>query len=239
VNPENEEDEAETGWLRGSSVTPCLACLRKKEKKMKRILLTVLLVGLLAGQASAGMYTLDRDTAKLFTQQNTPNAANQLYLSIDWPGTSGSTINYSIDPSVYDEYGEPMDFAVGFVGNLSSTQIMKIGMLGDLPGNDGTSVDSFGVFVANDDNNDPWGVRLYLNGVSYAVPSFTTLAPGAHEFVTVSFTPGTVTAFGFEVDYPAGTGSDNFHLSVVPIPAALILGLLGMGVAGLKLRRFA
>jgi len=95
------------------------------------------------------------------------------------------------------------------------------------------------LFVSNDDNNDPWGVRLYLAGVSYVVPSFTILDPGDQTFLSLSFTPGTVTEFGFEVDYPRVTGSDNFHISVVPVPAALILGLLGMGAAGLRLRRFA
>jgi hypothetical protein len=216
-----------------------LACLRKKEKKMKRILLTVLVVGLLAGQASAGMYTIDRDTAKLFTQQNAPNASNQLFLSIDNPGTAVSTINWTIDLPTWFEYGGPMTYAVGFVGQLNALQIMQIGLDGDLPGNDGASLDSLGLFVSNDDNNDPWGVRLYLAGVSYAVPSFTILAPGDQAFLSLNFTPGTVTEFGFEVDYPKVTGSDNFHISVVPVPAALILGLLGMGAAGLRLRRFA
>jgi len=84
---------------------------------MKRILLTVLVVGLLAGQASAGMYTIDRDTAKLFTQQNAPSPSNQLFLSIDNPGTAGSTINWTIDLPTWFEYGGPMTYAVGFVAS--------------------------------------------------------------------------------------------------------------------------
>lgn len=206
---------------------------------MKRVLLTVLVVGLLATQASASMYTLDRTTAKTFTQQNPViGGLNELYLSIDRPGTLGSTINYQANGS-WTQYGAPMTYDVGFVGSLGFNEIMQIGKDGDLPGNDGVSMDSFGVAIANDDNNDNWGVRLYMVGVSYTVPSFTTLAPGSGTFLSLNFTPGTVTEFGFEVDYPATTGSDQFHISVVPIPAALILGLLGMGAAGLRLRRFA
>lgn len=34
-------------------------------------------------------------------------------------------------------------------------------------------------------------------------------------------------------------GIDNLQVTPVPVPAALLLGLLGMGAAGLKLRRFA
>jgi hypothetical protein len=206
---------------------------------MKRILLLTLAVGLFAGQASAAMYELDMATAKLFTQQNAPNAANQLYLSIDADGSYGSTINYSIDSGVYNEYGGIMRGEVGFVGNLAASQLMQIGLVGDLPGNDGSNLDSFEMLVANDDNNDPWGVRLYLNGVSYTPSSFTTITPGNATLLSVSFTPGTVTGFGFEVDYPALSGSDNFHLSVVPVPGAVLLGFLGLGAAGLRLRRFA
>jgi hypothetical protein len=206
---------------------------------MKRVLLTVLVVGLLATQASASMYLLTADEARDFTQQNTPNTANQLYLSIDSPGTAGITPNYTIDPTVWFEYGQSMKYAVGFVGNLSAAQIIKIGLDADLPGNDGTTMNTFGINVANDDNNDPWGVRLYLEGVAYTVPSFATVAPGSATFLTLNFTPGTVTSFGFELDYPAAHGSDNFHISVVPVPAAFILGMLGLSAAGIRLRRFA
>lgn len=201
---------------------------------MKRVLLTVLVVGLLASQASAGLYVLDRDTAGLFTQQNTPNTANQLYLSIDNPGSSTSAQNFNVDPINWTEYGATMKYAVGFVGNLAATQVMKIGLVGDMPKNDG-SFDTFEMAVANDDNNDPWNVALYVNGT---VGSFTTIAPGGTAYLSLNFT-GPVSSFGFEVDDPATSGSDNFHISVVPIPAAFLLGILGLGAAGIRLRKFA
>jgi len=39
------------------------------------------------------------------------------------------------------------------------------------------------------------------------------------------------------LDYPSY--SDDFHVSLVPVPAAVILGMLGLGAAGWKLRKFA
>jgi len=206
---------------------------------MKRIVLTVVLVGLLAGQASAGMYTLDRGTAKLFTQQNTPDVTrNQLYLVIDYPGTLGSTIDWQYNSS-WNKYGPDMQLAVGFLGQLADTDVMKIGKDGPLPTPPGGgSYDSFGMFVANDDD-DWWSVRLYLEGATYTQPALTNLDPGDVAFITLDGWTGDVTEFGFEINYEGTRGSDNFHISVVPIPAALILGLLGMGAAGLKLRRFA
>jgi hypothetical protein len=35
------------------------------------------------------------------------------------------------------------------------------------------------------------------------------------------------------------TGIDNVQIGVVPVPAAVLLGMLGLGAAGLKLRKFA
>ena len=200
---------------------------------MKRILLTVLVVGLLASQASAGMYILDKPTAQQFTQQNTPDVTrNQLYLVIDTPGTLGSNIDWQYDSS-WNKYGPAMELQVGFLGQLADTEVMMIGKAGNLDG-----YDSFGVSIANDDD-DYWSVRLYLTGATYTQPALTNLSPGDVAFITLAGWTGNVTGYGFELNYEGTRGSDNFHISVVPIPAALILGLLGMGAAGLKLRRFA
>lgn len=207
---------------------------------MKRVLLTVLVVGLLATQASASMYTLDRNTADTFRQLGSDGVHNELYLVINNPGLAAGDIVWQVAGDDSTNYGADMQLAVGFVGNLSSTKVMTLGVAGDLPGNDGTSVNSFGAHFANDDNNDAWAVSLYVKeGLTSFASPFKTLSPGTVQFVSLEFTPGTVTEFGFQVDYAASTGSDDFHISVVPVPAALILGLLGMGAAGLKLRRFA
>ena len=55
-----------------------------------------------------------------------------------------------------------------------------------------------------------------------------------------------VTNIGFNVGSNMGvTGAnwpsnpDIFHVSIVPVPAAFILGLLGLGAAGIKMRKYA
>ena len=56
--------------------------------------------------------------------------------------------------------------------------------------------------------------------------------------VTSSTTIDTIrwTAVGGQT---VNTGIDNVQIGVVPVPAAFVLGLLGMGAAGWRLRRFA
>jgi len=200
---------------------------------MNRVLLTVLVVGLLAAQASAGMYRLDKPTAQQFTQMNTPDVTrNQLFLVIDKPGTLGSHIDWQYNSS-WNKYGPPMELEVGFLGQLADTDVMMIGKAGNLDG-----YDSIGVNVANDDD-DWWAVRLYLEGATYTPPALTNLDPGETAFLTLSGWTGDVTEFGFEINYMGTRGSDNFHISVVPVPAAVLLGMLGLGAAGIRLRKFA
>jgi hypothetical protein len=132
-----------------------------------------------------------------------------------------------------------MQLEVGFLGQLADTEVMMIGKDGPLPTPPGGgSYDSLGVAVANDDD-DWWSVRLYLEGATYTPPALTNLDPGASSFITLSGWTGDVTGFGFEINYEGSRGSDNFHISVVPLPAAVILGMLGLGAAGIRLRRFA
>ena len=102
--------------------------------------------------------------------------------------------------------------------------------------------------------------RFYQNG-------FTTLVPGEVATVMLDFASADtyeanvskgytavqnlnhVTNIGFQVagDMIAPGGSynnnpsnpDNYHIDVVPVPGAILLGLLGFGAAGIKLRKYA
>ena len=208
---------------------------------MKRFLFLSMVLGLFAGQASAAMYQLDAPLARQFTQLSAVSTGNDLYLSIDSPGTAGSTTY--VDDGILPDYGETMQLAVGFVGSSLLNNIMTIGTTN--PGGLG-AYDGFGAWLANDDD-DPWDVQLFvsydglatkttsgwttLSGYSPVTgPTMTFLSMGSIDF-------STLTDLGFEVTGPRSV--DVFHVSVVPVPAAVLLGLLGLGVAGWKLRRFA
>jgi hypothetical protein len=211
---------------------------------MKGKLIIVLFVAVFCISSSAlgGMYELDYSTATQFTQLNTANSGNQLYLVIDSPGDAppASTIYWTHDISLYDEYGPDMQLEVGFVGQLVDSEVMTIGLAGSLPAppTDG-SYDQFGAYFANDDDDD-WEVSIYVTtDVDTYASVFTGIAPGSQMFLSTPIFSGTVEEFGFEVNYAGGQGSDNFHISVVPVPGAVLLGMLGLAVAGVKLRKLA
>jgi hypothetical protein len=207
---------------------------------MKRIMLLGLVVGLFAGQAFAGMYVLDAPTARQFTQAIAINSNNALHLVMDADGTPGSATYF--DDGYFDnptaDYGDtPMLLQVGFAGHIQLNHVMFIGKSGNLSG-----FDSFGINIAND-NDDSYRYHAWVSFDNLATKvqgAPVSVLPNHHQsFVSVNIV-GTapVTNFGFDVEL-LGDPSDDFHTSVVPVPAALLLGFLGLGAAGVKLRRFA
>ncbi len=59
------------------------------------------------------------------------------------------------------------------------------------------------------------------------------------EIATFTFAGASGFTIGPEVVFGLGTAPDAWHTAqVVPLPAAVLLGMLGMGVAGMKLRKF-
>ncbi len=69
---------------------------------------------------------------------------------------------------------------------------------------------------------------------SSVLMSFTSLPPWYGTLIELSTTG---TWFGDGFDYTTNSGSVD--ASVVPVPAAVILGILGLGVVGIKLRKYA
>jgi len=228
---------------------------------MRRILLFCVVVGLFAGQASAGMYVMDAATAINLRDVTYYNADPSS--SLDWVGYNDGTA-WNGDQAgnrVWGsaDYGFPMYYQVGFGGDLKDSSVgiplasVDIGAAGNTNGvltalQGLGSFDSYGLYIAND-NDDSWEYRLYadINGTPYRSGSWTLLSKETHTFLTLSF--GGLKAFGVSPGYTGLTDigfeiratkyTDTYHTSVVPVPGAVILGLLGLGVVGWKLRKYA
>ncbi|MEJ2648346.1 MAG: hypothetical protein P8016_08080 [Sedimentisphaerales bacterium] len=210
------------------------------KRRFNILYICIVILCFITSSAMADIWELDFSTATQFRQLNTPEpTTNQLYLVIDAPGTVGSTVEWAVNPA-YDAYGPDMQLEVGFLGQLINSQEMTIGLNGSLPEPPiGTSYDQFGSYFANDDD-DLWAVNIYVEtDVDTYSSGFTTIPAHSMTFLSTPVFSGTVSQFGFLVDYVGDSGSDNFHLSVVPVPGAVLLGILGLGIAGIKLRKFA
>lgn len=94
------------------------------------------------------------------------------------------------------------------------------------------------------------GFDTYLNG--YGPATIGVLNSDGWTTTTLSHDPATVGFFGVTSDSPistiqwttvgggvVNTGIDNVQVGVVPVPGAVLLGLLGLSAAGMKLRKYA
>ena len=203
---------------------------------MKHILLFTLLIGLFVGAASADMYVLDTDLAQYFEDIPHGGPLDHLDLVID-NIKNGGTIRYTT--GAYSDYSYDMALEIGFVGLIQQDNILRIGTT-DV-GGIGSSYDSYGAWASND-NEDPIGLRLYAiddAGVHYSDDEFVTMTVGLTTFLDIGGVDfSTLSEIGFEIKGLIG-GLDQFHVSFVPVPAAVILGILGLGIAGIKLRKYA
>lgn len=211
---------------------------------MKRFLLFLAVVGMLAAQASAADWELDHPTALQFTS------------SALLPNTDGDTMGpLSLHPFGTGGYGStwPIGGTVGFKANL------KDGLGGDsvvgaeiytssptgLPGGlwDGITAHFW------NDNNSAWELQLSYTktgaGAGIYSSSWVPINPNNNQYLTAaSFGPSTldlstITKLGFNIRHVSTPEfSDDFHVSV-PVPGASLLGILGVSVAGMKLRKFA
>ena len=224
---------------------------------MKRFLLFTLVISLFAVQANADMYMMDTPTAadmRMVKQTNGGDIANLEYVGYKPGGVLNKVYG------IRNEYGAgegSMGYNIGFTGDLidndaSGSASISLGLID--PGLSG-SFEGFLLPVMNDDD-DIWLYRAYVTTVTGGIPDDTAatiysgwstgLGLGQHANL-VALTPGldysTVTGIGFEIKWARSLNNnrtgDDYNTSVVPVPAAVILGILGMGVAGLKLRKFA
>ena len=154
-----------------------------------------------------------------------------------------------------------MTYQVGFTGNIydnnaSGLAHVSLGLIE--PGLSG-QYDGFELPVANDDD-DTWIYRSYVTTVTGGVPDdtaatiYSVWSPGLGfgEYTTlVALTPGldysTVTGIGFEIRWSRALNNDRtgdfYNTSVdttpvIPVPGAIVLGGIGVGlVTWLRRRR--
>ena len=226
---------------------------------MKRILLFTLVIGLFAVQANAAMWELDRTTALTFTNIAVDDAYSTGTFDV-YDGTTSTIRGGSFDGL----YG-PMSGQVGFIAEVGDStdpgSLVTATMWASSPGLDGDYDEGITSYFEND-NQSYWSTQLFYTTGSVIIESdgSVTLNPGGNEytsaFVELDENESTwlsisdnvdlsdITNIGFRVqgnmvygDYPSQ--EDKFHISLVPVPGAVILGILGLGVVGLKLRKYA
>ena len=221
---------------------------------MKRILLFALVIGLFAVQADAGpYYNLDKTTALGFTT----------YTDVDglMPGTDkvGSL-------GIYDSTGFVSGYNSGAYGTMSGQVGFVAGpyenfgyggddlvtseiSYGGNPGLIGLGYDGVRSYFQND-NDDKWSYELFffVGATEYKSGFVEVDGSGGHAYLLagsgLNLDLSTISDIGIRVqgkivggDYPSG--NDSAHVSVVPVPGAILLGILGLSAAGLKFRKFA
>jgi len=227
---------------------------------MKKFILLCIVVGLFTGQASASLYEMDIATARQLRDVSWSDTslygANILKYVGFRPGDSTVTPDYGI--GVYGAT-HPMYYNVGFVGDLTDNTGSSLGgpdgFASVLIGAAGTpalatinslsgTLTTFTMPISND-NDDFWEYKLYVQTATNTYETaWIPLSSGSQLTLSVGagvpFSSITDIGFGIQLNVASqGATSDDFHTSVVPVPAAVLLGVLGLGVAGLKLRKHA
>lgn len=216
---------------------------------MKRMSFTALLCSVLcvSNLFALPTYQMDESTA---LGMSLLSVSTGDYGSLWFVGTMGGADQIPDDPDIYGS--STMIYQVGFTGYLSQGSSLdgitnaRIGLA--TPSLSG-SYDSFLLPIANDDG-DIWQYRAYIE-INNDAPVYsnsgvwTLLVPdtATELFVNLgSLTDfSTVTGIGYEIQWVAalneGKTGDQFSTSVVPVPGALLLSLIGLGSLRLKFRK--
>ncbi len=214
------------------------------------IYLSVLLI---TAQTNAAMWEVDRATALQFTSHNMV----QGFLDSSDIRVYDGPNNKVYGPAGGDTYGSTgnvMSGQVGFVATIganSSPGDATIEIFDPSPSLSGVYNNGIKIYAEND-NDDHWEVQLFYEatpGGDKDSGAFAHLSPGQSTWLSISdaVNLADVTKLGIRVQGHNMGGSnvgepsnpDTFHTSVVPVPGAVLLGMLGLGAAGVKLRKFA
>ena len=232
---------------------------------MKRFLFIILMIGLFAVQADAGPYyfELTKDFALQLTEYALdPTVTNEEDVigsldvfedpSVEYGEMSGQ-VGF-VGGQIYD-YG-PLDGEGELTAGDGSVTAMVFGDitgLGLTGGSDGITS-----YFQNDNDNN-YTIQLFYVVGSIASDGTISGTEAHSEWVelggygdsayltvdTEDLDLSTIDYIGFRVLALIGAGTgyptqgDVWHISMTPVPAAVILGILGLGVAGIKLRKYA
>jgi hypothetical protein len=219
---------------------------------MKRILVITLLVGLFAAQADAYLFELTKDFALQLTEYTldpTTSTADEI-----------GTLTVYDGPDI--RYGD-MSGLVGFEGgqmyDLDADDYLTAMVFGDITGL-GLSGSSDGITsYFQNDNDNFYSLQLFavngsidadgtITGTEYAGNWEELAGYGDSTYLTIDalgLDLSTIDFIGFRIQAHIGAGpgyptqGDVFHISMTPVPTAVILSVLGLGVVGLKLRKYA
>ena len=212
---------------------------------MKRIVLSLCVMGVLAGQASAVMYIPPISEIRNWTLVG--NSADTLSSRMAVYNRNGTLVD-----GTATGYNWPMSGMVGFVGMIGDTNQDQQAWLRIGGAAASGTCDSLYMYVQNDDQSlyrlglfATDGTNTYLS--SDPLPVFE---PHQGQWMTLTF-PQAMTdpTVGFELfmdlglspqhGYTVPSAADIWYVSATPLPGAVLLGFLGLGAAGLGLRKLA
>lgn len=158
--------------------------------------------------------------------------------------TPGQVNPISVSANTYTD-GKSMALNVGYLGFLTTLPVAQPSVTYGLTNVDLSAFDTYGLRFFND-NDDRWGIQLYVNGQSLPVTPVglngTDNPPpqGTSLYMDLTGMAGLSNAsIGFTITYLDNGGADAYHMSVAQVPEPSALLLLGFGLAstGLFLRK--
>ena len=181
----------------------------------------------------------------------------------DIVGDPGTQFNITFTGTDWQKIGIGDDFSAP---SPTSGLVVATGNSGDLSAYDSyvmtiLNPNTSGWFMANIFVNSGWTDSPWNMSDQYNENTWTWLGPGDQATLTLDLTTlGTtdgsspysgqdrrkwITNIGLQIGSNMGSGDyempsgTSFDVNVVPVPGAVLLGILGLSVAGIKLRKFA
>jgi hypothetical protein len=224
---------------------------------MKRFLLFILVTCLFAVQANASMWlTLDDGLGNIITLADV-DSDGIITFSGSLPGGSVWTVNITTGiskpviggPTTAEIHLNSVNVSSGGSGTLTIGLTDTDFVLPPTIGAQAALVSEIGGVAANtiqltqtlDPDNSEWATDTPGNDVSLVSPLLGTGAfAGTQTASSPVFAPFSLTEMVVITHTAAGQHTSFDAVSrVVPVPGAVLLGILGLGVVGLKLRKYA